>query len=94
MITANTFRRNPAVEEAPLQGELMLFDPSSAKFFVLNRTMAYLWRGCDGERTLSELVGNAANEFSDVDPVRMETDFSKAIEDLLSLGLLVESEHV
>jgi hypothetical protein len=91
MITANTFRRNPTVEEAPLQGELMLFDPSSAKFFVLNRSMAYLWRGCNGERTLGELVDGARTEFAGFDPVRMETEFSKAIEDLVSLGLIVES---
>jgi hypothetical protein len=91
MIAAKTFRRNPSIEEAPLQGELMLFDPSSAKFFVLNRTMAYLWRGCDGGRTMSDLIGGAGSHFAGVDPVRMETEFSKAVEDLLSLGLLTES---
>lgn len=91
MIAAKTFRRNPSVEEAPLQGELMLFDPTSAKFFVLNRTMAYLWRGCDGERTLTDLIDGAGSHFTGIDPVRLDAEFSKAIEDLLSLGLLVES---
>jgi hypothetical protein len=40
---------------------------------------------------MSDLIGGAGSHFAGVDPVRMETEFSKAVEDLLSLGLLSES---
>ena len=33
------YKRNPQVEEAPLGGDLMLFDPVKSQFFVLNSTM-------------------------------------------------------
>ena len=55
-VYVRALRRNPKIEEAPLQGELMLFDPVTSKFFVMNRTMAFLWRQCDGERALSAIV--------------------------------------
>ena len=61
-------KRNPRIEEAPLQGELMLFDPETSRFFVLNRTMAYVWRHCDGELAWSRLVKGRAEEFSGVPP--------------------------
>src|SRR5262245_61416944 len=46
--------RNPGIEEAPLQEELMLFDPKSGRFYMLNPTMAFLWKRCDGTRVLSD----------------------------------------
>lgn len=93
-MSVNTFRRNPAIEEAPLQGELMLFDPGTSKFFVLNRTMAYLWKSCDGQRSLADIVQGAGREFASVDASRVEVEFSDAVRELLSMGLLVESREV
>lgn len=93
-MSVNTFRRNPAIEEAPLQGELMLFDPGTSKFFVLNRTMAYLWKSCDGQRSLADIVQGAGREFASVDAARVEVEFSDAVRELLSMGLLVESREV
>ena len=86
---AQGLRRNPKIEEAPLQGELMLFDPATSKFFVLNRTMAFLWRKCDGTQSLSAIAATLATEFSDVDTVVAEVELRQAVEELLGLGLLV-----
>jgi hypothetical protein len=86
-----TFRRNPAIEEAPLQGELMLFDPGTSKFFVLNRTMAFVWRCCDGEHTLGSLLDGLQEEFAGVDPASSELEIRQALEELTGLGLLVDS---
>lgn len=82
-------RRNPKIEEAPLQSELMLFDPATARFFVMNATMAFLWRHCDGERSFPQIVDRLALEFSDVDPVTAEGELRKSLDELVSLGLLV-----
>lgn len=83
-------RRNPQVEEAPLQGELMIFDPQSSRFFVLNRTMTFVWRRCDGSRGVAEMVDELSNEFADVDRVTAEGDLKKALGELASLGLVVD----
>jgi coenzyme PQQ synthesis protein D (PqqD) len=83
-------RRNPQVEEAPLQGELMIFDPASSRFFVLNRTMTFVWRRCDGAHGVAEMVDELRSEFSEVDRATAEGDLKKALGELASLGLLVD----
>jgi hypothetical protein len=83
-------RRNATIEEAPLQGELMLFDPASAKFFVLNETMAFVWRGCDGNASLDDIAGRLSEDFSGVDAEVALRDVQAAAGELASLGLLLD----
>jgi hypothetical protein len=83
-------RRNPDVEEAPLQGELMIFDPASSRFFVLNRTMTFVWRRCDGAHGVADMVDELRREFAEVDPATAEGDLKKALGELASLGLVVD----
>ena len=86
----DTIKRNPRIEEAPLQGELMLFDPETSRFFVLNRTMAFVWRHCDGELAWSRLVEGLTQEFRDVPPAAAEADLRRAVEELRGLGLVFD----
>ncbi len=88
-LDTRSLRRNPRIEEAPLQGELMLFDPATSKFFVMNPTMAFLWRKCEGGQALSAIAESMAVEFSDVDPTVAEADLRRALDELMALGLLV-----
>ena len=83
-------RRNPKIEEAPLQGELMLFDPASAKFFVLNPTMAIVWGASDGSASLDSIADKLAAEFSGVEPSEALRDVQAAAAQLAELGLLVD----
>ena len=83
-------RRNPQVEEAPLQGELMIFDPASSRFFVLNRTMTFVWRRCDGAHGVAEMLEELRGEFSEVDREKAEGDLKRALGELASLGLVVD----
>lgn len=43
-----------AIEE--LDGELLLFHPSSKAILHTNETGAMVWRLCDGERSVAEIV--------------------------------------
>jgi hypothetical protein len=81
--------RNPKIEEAPLQNELMLFDPVSAQFYVLNPTMAFLWRSCDGTEALPAIADRAVEAFEGSDPDKVRDDFAAAVAELQRLGLLV-----
>jgi hypothetical protein len=85
---ATAYRRNPKIEESPLQGDLMLFDPAKSQFFVLNPTMAYLWRNCDGEKSLDAVVESVPDEFSETDPTRVASEMKAALDELVSLGLV------
>jgi hypothetical protein len=89
-MTATSLRRNPKIEEAPLQGELMLFDPANAKFFVLNETMSYVWRACDGTASLQDIAGKLTEEYSGVEADVAQRDVETAAAELTSLGLLVD----
>jgi hypothetical protein len=84
-------KRNPGIEEAPLQGELMLFDPATARFFVLNRTMAYVWRRCEGPLAWGRLVDGLADEFAGVEPQAAEADLRRAVDELMGLGLVFDA---
>lgn len=86
-----SLRRSPKIEEAPLHGELMLFDGTAAKFFVLNRTMTFLWRHCDGRHSLSDVLEILRQEFADVEPASAEADLRTALQELVSLGLVVDN---
>ncbi len=80
--------RNPQIEEAPLENDLMLFDPASSKFYVLNRTMAFVWRECDGEKTLGIILERMTQHFREVDRASASKDLGAAVEQLVSLGLV------
>lgn len=83
------FVRKPQVEEAPLSGELMLFDPSSSRFFVLNRTMAFIWQRCDGQHTVARMLEQLTQEFDGAQFGTAAADLERAIEELVSMGLAV-----
>lgn len=80
--------RNPTIEEAPLQNELMLYDPESGRFFVLNPTMAFLWKRCDGSRGISDIAQELSGAFQGVDPDGARADLDRALAELRSLGLV------
>lgn len=86
-----SLRRNPAIEEAPLQGELMLFNPATGQFFVMNRTMTVAWKHCGGNRSVAEIAEELMDAFEGVDRQKAETDVGQALEELLKLGLLVDT---
>ena len=85
------YLRTATVEEAPLQSELMLFNPSTAQFYMLNPTMAHIWRSCESAQSLDALVGSVKDGFDGADGAGIESDVRKAVDELVSLGLLVDT---
>jgi hypothetical protein len=85
---AELFRRNPKVEEAPLGADLMLFDPDKAQFYVLNQTMAYVWRNCEGEKSLERIVESVPRTFADADGRPVAAEMKAALDELLALGIV------
>lgn len=83
-----SYRRNPQIEEAPLGGDLMLFDPVKSQFFVLNSTMAYLWRSCDGEKSLDRIVESIPHEFDVTDSRPVAAEMKAGLDELISLGMV------
>jgi hypothetical protein len=85
---AELYRRNPKIEESPLQGDLMLFDPVKSQFFVLNPTMAYLWRNCDGQRGFERIVESVPQAFAETDGRQVAIEIRAALDELVAHGLI------
>ena len=66
----------------------MLFDPVTSKFYVLNRTMAFVWRECDGQKTVDAILERMTQEFAGVDRNSASKDLGVAVDQLVSLGLV------
>ena len=88
---ADCYKRIARIEESPLQRDLMLYDPDKSQFFVLNATMAYLWKHCDGSRKLDDIIADMPANFEGVDPLRASDEARAAIEELTALGLVEPS---
>ena len=88
MAETKTLARNPKIEEAPLESDLMLFDPANSKFYVLNRTMAFVWRECDGQKTVGAILDRMTQNFRDIDRASASKDIGAAVDQLVSLGLV------
>jgi hypothetical protein len=88
-----TLRRNPKIEEAPLEKELMLFDPESSRFYVLNPTMAYIWKSWDEGATPEGIVQRLSREFEGVDTEAAGADVLRAVEDMVAKGLLLDARE-
>ena len=82
------FRRNPSIEAAPLQQELMLFNASTKKFCVLNASAAYIWSRLDEPRTADELVSALCEHFAATAPEAVETDVAAVLGQLETLELV------
>lgn len=87
----DTVVRKTSIEEAPLQGELMLFDPETSRFFVLNATMAFVWRRCDTLDNVDALVNGLQDDFSGVEPDAARSDVERAIDELVAAGLVTRT---
>ena len=84
------YLRNPKVEEAPLQQELMLFNPESSQFYLLNATMAFIWQRCNLERPMGALIDEMAAAFEGVDSTTAASEIQHAFDEMVRLGLLID----
>ncbi len=85
-------RRNPVLEEAPLQDELMLFNPVNSNFYVLNPTMAMTWKRIGSDTSVQQIATEIQSHFSGVTQEDAQSDVRKALQDLVVLGLASQTE--
>lgn len=73
--------------------EFKVIDASGSTVAVLNDTGVALWRVCDGDATVDEIVRAAAQLF-DASASVIAADVSHAIEDFRAQGLLEDKPRV
>jgi len=85
---ATTYRRNPAVEAAPLQDETILFNTEAKKFCVLNGTAGILWECLAEPSTIHDLCTALTERCEGTEGAAVMDDVRNAIEHLREYQLV------
>jgi hypothetical protein len=88
---AEHYLRNPKIEEAPLGSDIMLFDPAKSQFYVLNSTMAYLWKHCEGDVDMDGLIKSVPQSFALSEGQPVAADLKAGVEELIALGMITKA---
>ena len=72
-----------------MNDEAILLDPATSKFFMLNRTSAFIWEHLSSPATAKSLASAICGHFSNAVPEDVEKDVGAALEDMLSMDLVV-----
>ena len=83
------WRPNPALADAELDGERVLWDPVSGKTVRLDRVGSMVWACLDGATCLDEVSAELAEVFG-MGPEAVRTDVAPLVTRLWDLGFLVE----
>ena len=76
--------------ETEVQGDISLYDAKREQVVVLNATASDLWRLCDGEQTLEEIVDLLASAYQ-TEPTVIRPDVEKTVADLVEAGFLPDA---
>jgi hypothetical protein len=82
---------NPGVRFRRLLDEAVLIHQRRAKALVLNDTAISFIEGCDGERTVDEIIAAMTEEF-EVSAEQLAEDLAPFIEQLAAEGIIEEVE--
>lgn len=89
----STLRIGPPPEhiiETEVQGDISLYDARHEQVLILNSTASDVWRLCDGEQTLDEIVDLLVGAYGgDREVIRI--DVERTVSQLLEEGFLEPS---
>ena len=86
-----TFQRNPQVESAPLNDEAILLNPTTSRFFMLNRTSSFIWEQLSKPTTAESLAAQVCECFDGVTAADALNDVKTTLDEMLSLELVIAS---
>jgi Coenzyme PQQ synthesis protein D (PqqD) len=84
-------RQNPGLEASELNGELLLFDGATNKFFVMNPTAAFVWNNI-GQATPTgdkEMASALCAHFAGATQEQALQDVRETIKNMVELGLVL-----
>jgi hypothetical protein len=82
------YRRNTAVEAAPLNDEAILLEPEGSNFFLLNRTSSLLWERMSEAVTAEALAREVCEAFADISASDALRDVNNVLEEMVALKLV------
>jgi hypothetical protein len=82
--------QNPDIEASELNGELLLFNGTTNKFFVMNRTAAFVWERIKQLTSEQELAAGLCQSFTGTTEEEALLDVRETLKNMRELGLLLE----
>ncbi|MBL8074545.1 MAG: PqqD family protein [Nitrospira sp.] len=79
--------KNPDVQATNMDGETVLLDLSTGRYYTLNRVGSLIWERCTGTQTISDIHAVLCDRF-DVAPERALDDLVTLVTQLTQEGLL------
>lgn len=85
-------RSSPDVQGTTMDGETVLLDLSSGRYYTLNRLGSVIWEHCAGQSTVAN-IHRAICERFEVAPERALDDLVMLVNELLQEGLLEQERR-
>lgn len=82
-----TLLRSPDVQGTSMEGETVLLDLSTGRYYTLNRLGSVIWEHCTGHSTIRDIYAVLCDRF-DVAPERALDDLIALVNHLLQEQLL------
>ena len=81
-------RQNPEIETSELNGELLLFNGATNKFFVMNRTAACMWEKMKQPTSEPALAAALCEHFKGLTEKQALADVQETLKNMRDLGLI------
>ena len=85
-------RPSPDVQGTSMEGETVLLDLSTSRYYTLNRLGSVIWEHCTGHCTISEIHAVLCDRF-EVAPERALDDLILLVNHLVQEGLLQQERR-
>lgn len=92
MVQQTVLRPNRDVQSTNMDGETVLLDLNSGRYYTLNRVGSAIWEHCTGDKTISDIQAVLCDRF-DVAPERALDDLVTLVNELIQEGLLQQERR-
>lgn len=92
MLSRTLLLPSPDVQGTNMDGETVLLDLSSGRYYTLNRVGSLIWEQCTGSNTISDIHSILCDRF-DVAPERALDDLVTLVNKLIQEGLLQQERR-
>ncbi|OGW51442.1 MAG: hypothetical protein A2V62_04115 [Nitrospirae bacterium RBG_19FT_COMBO_58_9] len=92
MLALTILRPSPEVQGSTMEGETVLLNLSTGRYYTLNRLGSVIWEHCTGQSTISDIHAILCDRF-EVAPERALDDLVSLVNELIQEGLLQQERR-
>ncbi len=82
------YQRAQGIEQAPMEGETLLYHKDTKKFCRLDGTAAFMWERLEQPRSVAELATDISEAYDGVEFDQAQADVQAAVEELVQLSIV------